>query len=321
MVDRADTPTATRRPDDTSSPLRPLKNTVLFAVALVGLASGIGSLATAGQLGRLTLQGVAAICVAYAGTDVFRYLRSQRRNFLKQELARRNEKLEQLSAEYRAFRDTTLSERQSNLETITRIAERQTLQYQEELQITVVIGLTDAEDRIIERHITRPTPFLIFRSFRPVLPAHAPPPSFEDLDMTIWVADQNTTRVTAIPIATATSGMRIVALFDPPATDELTWVVSYCPKGLWAPLRKGGLDFFAWDARSPLGRSDESTYTRLVIKFQFPGQGPCSVQERSGRGQISHERDTACISWHMDRPQGSRFEWDLAAPPVHPVIR
>jgi hypothetical protein len=313
---RQESPTDARK--ISFSPLHVLRDAVLLGITLVGLVSGVAGLLVAGEAGRMALRGIAALCIIYALVHVFNYLLVQDKRALQLKLDQKTEELAKRTREYQRYKERAVLDRQRCLGAITRLVDRQTLQYEEELEVTVVIGADDTGDMIVERHVTTPTPYLIYRSLRPVLPQNtATIPTFHDLGMTACAINEEGITFTILPLVETGPGMRVLIIFEPPVDSMLIWTLSYHPKGLWTPLRQDEIDFFNWDARTPLGRLNESTYTRLQIKFEFPqGTSSLMVRERRGRGTTTHEPGTPCVVWQAESPLGTEFEWDLSMPQV-----
>jgi hypothetical protein len=284
------------------------KNAALLGASLIGVTSGIAGLATGGKLGTAVLRAIAAVCILYVTAKFANIFLTKERNNLKLRLEdTRNE-----FAQYKAAAD---SERQRYMGTVKRLVDRQSLLYEEELELTIEIGDDDSGDRIVERHVTTPTPFLFYRSMRPIVPTDTSVPlTFDDLDLTIEIDNADGTSATVLPLVETGREVRILIVFDPLVSEVLTWTLSYRPLGLWTPLRRDGVDVMAWDARTPNGRLGDCTFTKFSVHFRFPEGVVGAVAERGQRGVITKGHDGvghATVNWADGRPEGRRYEWDL----------
>ena len=303
------------RGDNSSGETRPrlgamgaFRGAAVLGASLVGVTSGIAGLATGGRLGPAILRIVAVVCILYVIVNFVNTLLAQEHR----QLRRRLEATRDEFAQYKAAAD---SERQRYMSTVKRLVDRQSLLYAEDLEVTIEIGADDANDRIVERHTTTPTPFLFYRSMRPVVPTDTPEPlTFDDLDLTIEIENGDGTTATVLPLVEAGREVRILIVFDPLVSEVLTWTLSYRPRGLWASLRRDGVDALAWDARTPNGRLGDCTFTTFAVRFCFPEGIVGAVAERGQRGTVTRQHDGAghaTANWSEQRPEGRRYEWDL----------
>lgn len=224
-----------------------------------------------------------------------------------------------LCRDFATYRESTQIEWERYRGAITRFVDRQSLLYEEELELTIIIGADDSGDRVVERHITKPTPYLFYRSMRPILPRNGgPPPSFEDLDLRVVPENDESVTLTVLPLVPESA--RILIIMEPPVHRTLIWQLSYRPIGLWRPLRRGGIDELTWDARTPLGHG-ESTYSRFLVRFCFPeGTQKIRVWERGHRGTAEQGSTPREIIWRDESPQGVRYEWDLSCPGIPAML-
>jgi len=272
---------------------------------LIAIASGTAGILLLGNTGGLIMMAIAATGLMYAAGRSYRTLMVRRRH-------ETNEQVRQLKAELQASRNR----HQKYVGAVTRLIDRQSLLYDEELEVTVLVGEDDEGDEVIERHVTTPTPFLPYRSMRPLSPRDVGRwLSYEDLDLQVKVENGETANLTVLPLFESGNTVRILVLFEPPVANTFAWTLRYRPTGLWAPLRRDGIDWLAWDARTPLGNSNESTYTRLSMHFIFPTRSAVpTVRERGGRGLVTQDSGSHEIHWREKRPSGTRYVWDLAIP-------
>lgn len=288
--------------DDEASLRRRLLTPFLFISGAVGLASGYFGIVQAGQTGDIVLRVIAAIALLFFLGRLTQFLLL--------------DKVKHLRRGYRQLQD----ERDSYRGAIERLIDRQTMQYKESLEITVIIGTDDAGDKIIEKHVTTPTPSVIYRSMRPITPRNQlRPTDLKQLQLDAKSAPDNGDRgigLTVLPIESS-QGVRVLILFEPAVHEPFSWILTYNPKGLWKPLRDSRVDYLAWDARSHTGNS-ETAFRRVVVRFVFPeGVTDMTVSERHNIGSIDRMPNTdlgPCLVWTDDSPRGVRYEWDISMP-------
>ncbi|MFI7585475.1 hypothetical protein ACIB24_00195 [Spongisporangium articulatum] len=280
----------------------------MLAASLIGLVSGVGGLLAGGTLGKLSLRIIAVVALGYVLVGlVNRYLLQERRRLRAQAAALRDE-----FAEYRAAKD---AEWGRYIGAVERLVDRQSLQYTESLEITLVIGADSDGDRVVERRVITPTPYLSFRSLRPVIPQDTLVPlTFDDLDLRVAFDDPDNVRATLVPLAERASEIRILIVFDPEVREQFAWTLSYRSRGLFDTLREQGVDRIFWDARSPLGLRDAGTFEDFRVKFVFPDGAHGAIEEDGVRGVTTHPRVGEVpfvVEWHDPTPEGERYVWDV----------
>lgn len=225
-----------------------------------------------------------------------------------------------MQEEFLQYKAGAAAERTIYRGAIERLVDRQSLLYEEELELTIIVGNDGTSDKVIEKHTTTPTPYLFYRSMRPITPrGNMEPVAFEDLRLEARVEDEDRgVGLTVLPLVESAQGVRALILFEPAVDATLTWTLTYHPKGLWNPLRTSRVDNMAWDARSPAGNATATTFTKFTVRFVFPnGAKQAAVRERHGLGTTSRENNTASglsVVWSDESPQGTRYEWDISMP-------
>ena len=298
---------------------RALQDTITYVAIIVGVTTGYFGLKTVGGWGSLALRGVAAVAVlAVVGRVVFGFF-AELLDASRRELQIAEEEVAVLRQEVADLRIGFDGWQARYRDAIERLVDRQTLLYREKLEITVTIGSDDYEDSILEQHLTTPTPYLFYRSLKPVVPRrNLIPLTYDDLRLRVSVESDSGMHLTPLPLAESPDGVRVLILFEPPAKTDVHWFLGYRPAGLWEPLRRTGVDWFAWDDRSPTGRPGDSTYTELSIRFRFPpGFTRVGVQEGNDVGTVERYTDgpRTCILWRDESPAGRRYDWTLTMSP------
>jgi hypothetical protein len=180
--------------------------------------------------------------------------------------------------------------------------------FTEDLDLTIWVGATADEDRIVESRFTRHTDPIRFRSLTLVSPYVGSDTEKVSVTPVLTVA-KRAVEPLWVPLENAGRG---VAVFSPPSPGEvLEWQLSYeIPGGLWNPLRSLGLDVFRYDVRRfPIGR--------FSVRFIIPSAAKAVfVQERNRRGAVREVEQGSDGSWEIawvaDSPTvAAKFEWDI----------
>lgn len=196
------------------------------------------------------------------------------------------------------------------------LIERQFPLFEESVEITVTVGASGGEDMVVERHRTRPKPYLIYRVARPILVPRSPIPPFDDLGLTCEVVGQDM-GVAVQPVLEPHGRLLVIVFFQPGLKETTDWVLRYRTPGRWDRLRADGEETLIWststlDSASTPGIGDVTFYFDLPVKdvtvSQLRQTGDLKEDQLPGGGTR--------ITWHNFLP--GRHEWILRTPPVRP---
>ena len=305
---------------------RVFRGFVSFAALIIGVGAGIAQLAGFSDgLGRvvLTIVGISCLLFLIVRFSLLYYVK--RGGQLRRELAEANQRMVTLQVGHQRYVDA-----------IDRIIDQEGPIYEESLELTVTIGADDDGDTVLEHRRTVPKPRVTQRAIRPIVPDTGERfLGVDDIELDCALADI-AGNITVLQLA-KNHRPRVWLVFDPGLTEPFDWTIGYRPRALWAPLRKDGFDYLAWNDRLPAGTSGRSVLTELVVKFLFPdGDRAPSVVERHSFGELSPPRHlSAGKGWQIvfrdPTPAGRRYEWDVAqavrppvqraAPPAAAVLR
>jgi TM2 domain-containing membrane protein YozV len=266
------------------------RETWLLASALLALSSGIAQLAVSG-IGRVVF---AILC---GGTLLFIAIRILQVMGLG--------KLRGLEQEARLYQ-ATLSD----------IVERNVVNFEERVEITYHIGTGWSDDVVTEKRWTDSTGTLLYRAFRLTVNGDLTEPlQLDAIKLSAWCDSSPETRVQVIPLDSKSGGARVMALFQPAATQQTCWTVHYRPqRGLWDPLRQDGRDTLGYHA--PVYSDERGRMASLSIRFVFPpGISKISIREHKDRGvqTESHEGGATIITWSISPAPSAYFRWTLSA--------
>jgi hypothetical protein len=226
---------------------------------------------------------------------------------------------DEVQENFRQYKIATEREREELGYIADRISEYQAVQYEEELEIVVLVD----HDKVMEHHITKPAVLngfesrLPYRTCRPILPSD-PTVTYADLGLEGRIDQDNGVSFDVRLLTQNRQAIRVIALFSPAIEEEIKWTLEYISPGLWKPLRETGRDDLAWDASSPGPSRDTSPFTILRVVFVFPaGARNATVSEVSRRGRT--ERDDnyplgPAIVWQIEHPPPVRFRWEVSCP-------
>jgi hypothetical protein len=266
---------------------------------LIATGSGVLSFLTSGGLGSQALRIIAVVALVTLLVLVANEFLVRDRAIMKKDLS-------QAKVERDRYRSI-----------LQRIIDRQGLNYEERLEVHAYIGVDDAGDRIVERHVTTPTPRLYYRSLRPVVPSGTRP-RIDDLGLEVKIHNANGVRASVSVLSD--DPLRILVMFDPAIDHTIEWTLAYRSEGLWAPLRKDGVDELSWDARTPSGRQDEYTFTEFDVIFHFPkGVVQAQAGARTASGTYAEATDTDGTfirTWKYTDRVNQRMTWDLTMEPT-----
>jgi DNA-binding CsgD family transcriptional regulator len=204
------------------------------------------------------------------------------------------------------------------------LVDRQLPLFEERVEITLVIGDHDGQDRVIERRWTRPRPYLVYRIVGPIL-AWPDGPRFEpeDLGLGCNVSGQDT-QVDLHPVRDVDGRLLTMILFQPGLHAETEWVLSYRSPQLWSPLRISGQDSLTW-ATATLDQRYPATISELTLKVVFPASWSGEwLTEQSDLGTIHTERlptGQTQLFWHHDSPHAGAYHWLLHGSPESRAAR
>ena len=302
-----------RKPQD-----RILRAFVNFIALVIGIGAGIAQLAGFSDgLGRLVLTVVGIACLLFLIVRFTLLYYVRRAGQLAAETDKANRRTATLEVGHQRYVDA-----------IDRIIDQEGLIYAERLALTITIGADDGGDKIEESRVTTPKPRVTQRAIRPIVPDSGD--RIVGLDDIDFKAELNgiAGSITSLPL-TRNHRPRAWLVFDPGLTRPFTWVVTYRPAGLWAPLRSAGFDHLIWTDRLPADSGSSSVLSELVVKFVFPDVdgNPPVVSELHHFGEFAAPRRLDggagwVVCWRDPQPAGRRYEWRLAQArrPVAPDV-
>ena len=293
-----------------------LREFTSFVALIVGLGSGIAQLMgwTTG-VGRVVFIGLCVISFLYLIVRFAVLFYVRRIDQARQERDDARRAMEELRRETREELAVQQVAHQSYVEAISRIIDQEGPIYSESLELTIMIGTADDGDMIVERRVTTPRPRVTQRAIRPIVPEGSDHLiGLDDIGLHCKIENIAGT-ITPRPLS-PTGKPRVWLVFQPGLTETFTWQISYCSRGLWAPLRKRGSDYLIWNDRLPAGNGAKSVLSELTVRFVFPASDKApTVHERHGfgRGSAAEPREGGwVVVWTDPEPAGHRYEWDLA---------
>lgn len=268
-----------------------------YVSIIVATASGFLSFIASGWAGAVVFRVVAVLSVVLLLILIANEFLVRQRFLMRQRLAR-------LSDERDRYRRI-----------LERLIDRQGLNYEERLHIHVYVGESDADDRVVEEHVTTPTPRLYYRSLRPIYPRGGKL-SYEDMQFEVKIVNGNGNASVSL---LSESPMRVFIMFDPTIEQPITWTLAYKAPTLWAPLRRDGVDGLSWDARTPNGRQ-VPTFTWFAMTFHFPAavtQAQIDADRDDGVYRESTSVDGGLErTWVYDGKISELVRWDIATRPA-----
>ncbi|MGH3697677.1 MAG: response regulator transcription factor [Pseudonocardiaceae bacterium] len=195
------------------------------------------------------------------------------------------------------------------------LVDRQLPLFEERVEITLVVGEQDGQDRVVERRWTRPRPYLVYRIMGPIMTTpEGAPLEPEDLALVCTVASQDT-QVDIHPVRDVNGRLLSMILFQPGLHTETEWVLRYRSPQLWSPLRNSGQDSLTW-ATATFDQRHPATTSELTLKVVFPASWSGEqLTEQSDLGTIHTERlptGQTQLTWHHDTPHAAAYQWHLA---------
>jgi DNA-binding CsgD family transcriptional regulator len=192
------------------------------------------------------------------------------------------------------------------------LIERQFPLFEESVEITVTVGRTAGEDMVVERHRTKPKPYLVYRVARPIMLRHSPVLPFDDLGLTCEVVGQDM-GVAVQPVLEPHDRLLVIVFFQPGLKDTTEWVLRYRTPGRWDRLRAGGEDTLVWST-STLDSASTPGIGDVTFYFDLPTEGATVSQHRQ-TGDLKEDRlagGGTRLTWHNFVP--GRHEWTLRTP-------
>jgi len=188
--------------------------------------------------------------------------------------------------------------------------------FDESVEIAVTVGASAGEDLVVERHWTKPKPYLPYRVARPITPRGTTQARHHDLALTCEVVGQDV-GVAVHPVEEP-GGRLLVLVFFQPGLRELTeWVLHYRAPGLFDELRSTGVQTLHWST-STLDNPSTPGIGEVTFYFDFPGvdDGVTVAQDRQ-TGDIKEDRlqGGARYIWHNFVP--GRHAWTFRMPNAH----
>ncbi|MGH3888160.1 MAG: helix-turn-helix domain-containing protein [Pseudonocardiaceae bacterium] len=198
------------------------------------------------------------------------------------------------------------------------LVDRQVPLFVDRVAITLMVGEQDGQDIVVERHWTRPRPYLVYRILGPIVTwPDGPPFELDDLALDCKVVGQDT-QADVHPVQDVNGRPLLMILFQPGLHDDTEWVLRYRSPGLWNPLRNSGQDSLTWatstfDERHPAITSD------LTLQVVFPASWTGELlTEQSNLGVIHTEclpTGQTRVTWRHDTPHAGAYHWVLQGSP------
>jgi DNA-binding CsgD family transcriptional regulator len=186
------------------------------------------------------------------------------------------------------------------------LIERQFPLFDESVEITVTVGGSAGEDMVVERHRTKPKPYLPYRVARPITPPGMSASQSEDLALTCEVVGQDV-GVAVQPVEEPGNRLLVLVFFQPGLRESTEWVLHYRTPGLFDELRVTGEQTLRWST-STLDNPSTPGIGEVTFYFDFLGvdDGVTIAQDRQ-TGDIKEDR----------LPGGARYIWHNFVPGQH----
>lgn len=194
------------------------------------------------------------------------------------------------------------------------LVDRQCPLLEERVEITLMIGDQDGQDRVVERRWTRPRPYLVYRILGPIM-TRSEKSHFgqEDLGLVCTVDGQDT-QVDIHPVWDVDGSLLVMILFQPGLHTDTEWVLSYRSPGLWSPLRNSGQDSLTWSTAT-FDQRHPATTSELTLKAVFPPSwtGERLTENNDQRTTHTERLPTGQtqLTWHHDTPHAAAYHWLL----------
>lgn len=188
--------------------------------------------------------------------------------------------------------------------------------FEESVEITMTVGSSAGEDLVVERHRTKPKPYLPYRVARPITPRGTMPGRYDDLALTCEVVGQDIG--VAVHSVEEPGGRLLVLVFFQPGLRESTeWVLRYRAPGLFDELRNTGVQTLRWST-STLDNPSTPGIGEVTFYFDFLEVEDATVGQERQTGDLKEDRlpGGARYIWHNFVP--GRHEWTLRMPARRP---
>ena len=242
--------------------------------------------------------------------NVFQKLSVTRRNQLagapaRPEVVRRTPEVEP-SRDLKADNERLSRQVASYEAAMRQLIERQFPLFDESVEITVTVGGSAGEDMVVERHRTKPKPYLPYRVARPITPPGMSASQSEDLALTCEVVGQDV-GVAVQPVEEPGNRLLVLVFFQPGLRESTEWVLHYRTPGLFDELRTTGVQTLRWST-STLDNPSTPGIGEVTFYFDFLGvhDGVTVGQDRQ-TGDIKEDR----------LPGGARYIWHNFVPGRH----
>ncbi|CAA9214753.1 MAG: hypothetical protein AVDCRST_MAG41-147 [uncultured Corynebacteriales bacterium] len=211
-----------------------------------------------------------------------------------------------------------LAERERQVESyeaaVERIIDRQFPLFEERVELTLSVGGRPNDDMVIERHWTKPKPYLVYRVIRPVAAAGLLYDEILD-EMAISCEVASADVGIAVEVFSDQRGRPVALILFQPGLEEMTeWVLRYRTPHLWDPLREHGRDTLRW-APGRLRKRSSAGIRDLTVHFDFPETTVASVVEEHNLGRVepgqSETPGMSRITYRDASRAGAQYEFTL----------
>jgi DNA-binding CsgD family transcriptional regulator len=194
--------------------------------------------------------------------------------------------------------------------------------FEERVEITFTVGARGDADTVVERRWTVPTPFVVYRTSRPLVGPDWLGRGPGNLGLTTSVAAADVEASVSAVIEPDRRPLAVV-LFRPGLSEQTEWTLSYTSEGLWDPLRDGGSDRFGWSTvTSGDGGGHRPTVVDMAFRLVFPaGWSGIGLAEQSGVGVpgevVRRESGQQEITWRDSDPTAPKYEFSVTGTLPH----
>jgi DNA-binding CsgD family transcriptional regulator len=188
---------------------------------------------------------------------------------------------------------------------IQQIISRQFPLFEERSEITVMVGSGAGDDTVVERHWTKPKPYLPYRVTRPIRARGAIAVSYDDLGVTCEVVGQDV-GVIVQPVLEPNERLLVLVFFQPGLRESTEWVLHYRSPGLFDELRATGDQDLVWSTNT-LDYPSTPGIGEVTFFFEFLDSEDGNVRQERQTGDMKEDR----------LPGGTRFVWHNFVPGRH----